>query len=289
MSRFCHIMGPDGSWALVWDHYFLNYGQTRHMISTLTIFLYLLASCGIYVDSSIYQGNDRLRYSTLSPMYTPTAMPTVPTMNPMNGVRMSHIHHRHLLAANSTAVNVTTASPTAQPTSDPTTAPTRSPSCFLNPSSSGWSAWRGWGAVTDDMFYSIEPPFCNDTITEICVRETGYIKAIKVSFASGETMGWFGGSGGTESCFQLHDDECITWANVRYGSWIDALQFRTSDGNDYRYGGSTGRAGNNTGDPGECILKLDVYAGPNLFGSDHVIRIRFYFSGVYLDLYLLNN
>ena len=89
-------------------------------------------------------------------------------------------------------------------------------------------------------------------------------------------------SDGTESCFQVHDDECITEVFVKYGQWIDGLQFKTSNGNVYQYANIIGgNLANITADPGECLRSLNVYAGPrNANGDVGVLRIRILFAGI---------
>ena len=56
-------------------------------------------------------------------------------------------------------------------------------------------------AALDGTVHTLESSRSNDVITEICVRDKGiaglpydYVKGIKVTFASGETTGWIGGT-----------------------------------------------------------------------------------------------
>ena len=63
-----------------------------------------------------------------------------------------------------------------------------------------WTPWyqtTQWGGTV----YTIESSSDNDYISEICIREWDrgqsagpYVHGIKVTFASGETLGWLGGS-----------------------------------------------------------------------------------------------
>ena len=169
----------------------------------------------------------------------------------------------------------------------------------------GW--WSEWKGRYNGTYYALNSSVSGDMSSEICVREDSYIRAIKATFSSGVTKGWFGDrynvvfiiswftlfvcyheyrlltphyywcilSAGSESCFELSDDES--------GFIIDALQFTTSYGN--IYGALEDRGGavsNITGDDGYCLLEITVIVG-NALTIDggvgmYINQIQFYFD-----------
>ena len=79
----------------------------------------------------------------------------------------------------------------------------------------------------------------NGNITAIELKESGYIKAIRVRY--GNTWGDWHGGGGSLHTFELNPGEHIKAVKGRKGGAVDGIEFHSSDSQVYGpYGGNGG-------------------------------------------------
>ena len=104
--------------------------------------------------------------------------------------------------------------------------------------SSGPSGGTGGGAFYD-------APLANEVVSHVRVRHGAWIDAIQLTYRNIVTNtyrngGFRGGFGGGDSWAVLAPNEYVTTVWGYYGSYVNALNFRTNLGNTYYRGNASG-------------------------------------------------
>ena len=144
-------------------------------------------------------------------------------------------------------------------------------------SNSQWTQYYGDGHSNYSMLFQQASGLY---ITGICVRESESIHALQVTWNNGSSSQWAGNpdsghKGAVTDCYTTNPGQCFVSFTVRCGSWIDSLQFVTSDNQSSPiWGGGAGKAYNYTAGIGQCMSAIHISYG--LFDL-HVDQLNFYF------------
>ena len=89
---------------------------------------------------------------------------------------------------------------------------------------------QSYGSTGAVNAYSFQNGSPNSYITQICAWEDSHIHALNVTWYDGSCEIAGSSTSGPPSCYTVNQDECFVSFEIEWGSWINTLQFTTSDG-----------------------------------------------------------
>eukprot|EP01084_Bolivina_argentea_P070905 128932_1 len=136
-------------------------------------------------------------------------------------------------------------------------------------------AWTNWYGQENAKYAKLESAVNNTYIKEICVRfNWNRVRGIQAYFSDNTQSIWGGSSSDSYDydCYSVNKDECFSSVTVTYETWIDSVQFKTTDIQITPLWGRSGQQSSVIGyGRDHCISKLNVY------GSLWIQGIQFYF------------